>query len=83
MKKTLYSVFSAMMIVAVLLVNPLFTRTASAAFSDSEVKEQRMYVEAELISAMQAHVRLLQMLMINKLEMQVATLQSLVDAQNK
>lgn len=83
MKKTLYSVFSTTMIVAVLFVNPLFTTTTSAAFSESEVTDQKMYVETELIDAMRAHVRLLQMLMINKLEVQVALLQSLVDTQNK
>lgn len=83
MKKTLYSVFSTLMVVAVLFVNPLFTKPASAAFSDTEVAEQRMYVKAELIEVMHAHVRLLQMLVINKLEAQVVLLQDLVDAQNQ
>ena len=71
------------MFVAVgLIVTPLSVVQAQL-ISNQQVAEQKREVLFGLVEAMQEHVKLLQMLVIQKLEADVALLQARLDAQSK
>jgi pantothenate synthetase len=68
--------------VVIMLFSLLATPAFAQSFSQSAIDEQKRLILVEMVSTLEQHVKLLQMLIINQLEAEVARLQADIAAQN-
>jgi hypothetical protein len=60
-----------------------FSYTQAQLISDRQVEEQKREVFLAIVDSLQEHVKLLQMILIQRLEAQVNNLETLIANQNK